>query len=446
MGLYCVLLVVCISLASSSLVIQDVRRTIDLTTNVARHSIEITFGNAVEKSFYLVVPKDNATQLAGIDAKYGEKDLSVEKVAKPAAFDNTDVDYFQVNLEGKLPADAVVVIDQTFTNCLEPFPREVAQKTNQFTIYWDNLYFLSPYKVESQTTIFKFASETVESYTKEESSSVAADKLTYGEFKDVAAFSHKLIHVHFQNNSPFLRTDSLKRTLQISAWGVLQVEERYNLKHVGALLKGVFSRLELQRYPAPSSVAMVTAALPADATEIYFRDDIGNISTSTVRVGGSVDAGKIEVDFTQRFPMFGGWKTDFYFGYNYPLGQVVNGDGAIIFTPTYTFTFPIASPLKNMHVVDLETEIILPEGANIMSITVGGNAVGHTESNTQTYLDTTGRPTARFHSNNIVSPDNSDDIVVTYKYSKVSMLQEPLLLTTAFFGFFIATMLFMRIF
>ena len=47
---------------------------------------------------------------------------------------------------------------------------------------------------------------------------------------------------------------------------------------------------------------------------MYYRDAIGNISTSNLKE--KVDA--VEVDIRPRFPLFGGWKTKYTLGYNVP--------------------------------------------------------------------------------------------------------------------------------
>lgn len=51
-----------------------------------------------------------------------------------------------------------------------------------------------------------------------------------------------------------------------------------------------------------------------DASDIYYRDNIGNVSTSTVRhrLGG------VDLSLLTRFPLYGGWKTSWYQGYNLP--------------------------------------------------------------------------------------------------------------------------------
>jgi oligosaccharyltransferase complex subunit alpha (ribophorin I) len=60
-----------------------------------------------------------------------------------------------------------------------------------------------------------------------------------------------------------------------------------------------------------------------------------------------------------------------------------------------------------------------------------------------TYLDTTGRPVLVLEKDNVVSEHNQF-FQVTYHFSRVSMLQEPLLLVGAYFLFFVFAMLYVR--
>jgi hypothetical protein len=62
--------------------------------------------------------------------------------------------------------------------------------------------------------------------------------------------------------------------------------------------------------PSPSYRSLV-GTLPLQANNIYYRDQIGNISTSYIRTGD----GELEMEIETRFPMFGGWQTQFYIGY-----------------------------------------------------------------------------------------------------------------------------------
>jgi oligosaccharyltransferase complex subunit alpha (ribophorin I) len=91
---------------------------------------------------------------------------------------------------------------------------------------------------------------------------------------------------HYMNNKPFAKFSTITRELEVSHWGSIAVEEIYELKHAGAKLSGGFSRFDYMMkragFPSPSFRSL-TAVLPLQATNIYYRDQIGNISTSSIR-------------------------------------------------------------------------------------------------------------------------------------------------------------------
>lgn len=53
--------------------------------------------------------------------------------------------------------------------------------------------------------------------------------------------------IHYENNTPFLTISSITRTIELSHWGNIAVEETIDLRHTGAYLKGPFSRYDYQR-------------------------------------------------------------------------------------------------------------------------------------------------------------------------------------------------------
>ncbi|KHJ83139.1 ribophorin I [Oesophagostomum dentatum] len=129
------------------------------------------------------------------------------------------------------------------------------------------------------------------------------ERIVYGPYKDQPPFNTKNIKIHYENNSPFVVASVIERTIEISHWGNIAVEEYIELVHKGAELKeyfklfirlqGPFSRIDFQldrrgrRQPA---LLQFTTILPASAKDIYYRDEIGNISTSSVRLrADSVD-------------------------------------------------------------------------------------------------------------------------------------------------------------
>lgn len=83
-------------------------------------------------------------------------------------------------------------------------------------------------------------------------------------------------------------------------------------------MQGEWSRLDLMREPqtfGQTAVRGFLAHLPAGAHSIYFKDAIGNISTSQVRVGVQ----STEVILTPRYPLYGGWQAEFILGYSLNL-------------------------------------------------------------------------------------------------------------------------------
>jgi oligosaccharyltransferase complex subunit alpha (ribophorin I) len=106
-------------------------------------------------------------------------------------------------------------------------------------------------------------------------------------------------------------------------------------------LKGAFSRLDFQRNPASSRNAIKSfeTALPAAARDVYYRDVIGNVSTSNLRVClraqcrlaimlAQEDDEAVTLLIRPRFPLFGGWKTQYTLGYNLPSYEVLSHSGS----------------------------------------------------------------------------------------------------------------------
>lgn len=97
------------------------------------------------------------------------------------------------------------------------------------------------------------------------------------------------------------------------------------------------------------------AILPASARDIYYRDQIGNISTSLVRGFDS----RVEVEMRPRFPLLGGWRTNYILGYNVPSREFLYASGS-----SYALKFPLIHSLFNDMIIEKsEVKIILPETA-----------------------------------------------------------------------------------
>ena len=110
--------------------------------------------------------------------------------------------------------------------------------------------------------------------------------------------------VHSVNNKPFAKFTSMVREVEVSHWGNVAVEETYELEHAGAILSGGFSRFDhqMRRNTADTaSFSRMYAKLPKEAHNIYYRDQIRNISTSDL----FFETEHIALEIATRFPIFG---------------------------------------------------------------------------------------------------------------------------------------------
>ncbi len=167
--------------------------------------------------------------------------------------------------------------------------------------------------------------------------------------------------VHFETNVPFLAITRVERWIEVSHWGTLAIEEKIWIRHTGALLKGGFSRYDYQRHQnGISSVKGWRMILPASARDVYYRDEIGNISTSHLRE----NIENVEMEVQPRFPLFGGWQTFFMIGYNVPAHEYLFFKGN-----EYLLKMRFIDHLFDDQVVDeLTVKICLPEVVSYVSL------------------------------------------------------------------------------
>ena len=266
-------------------------------------------------------------------------------------------------------------------------------------------------------------------------------KIKYGPYSAVAAYGGAAGRVHYENNAPFGTLTSAVREVEVSMWGNVAVEEHYALAHTGAALKGGFSRLEYQMKAAKgASFDDLTAILPAGATDVYYRDIIGNISTSHVRS----ELSRTVMEINPRFPMFGGWKTEWYQGYNVAAGPYLtaNDDGS------FTLAFDANLPFADLPVRDYALRVVLPEAATVVSAEAPFPADIST-SRRFTYLDgpSFGRPIAVFRAKGttVSSGAYTGDVKVTFTVPPAASMYKPAYLTAAFFAAFLAAIVGSRI-
>jgi oligosaccharyltransferase complex subunit alpha (ribophorin I) len=315
------------------------------------------------------------------------------------------------------------------THQLTPFPAQIAQGESHLVVYSDSFssltsspWFLSTYETASgQSTEIKLPSgASVESYT-ESFKPVKKDgnSISYGpSTSSVAGFSTPSsspspLRVHFTFNAPLLTVSTLERILELSLWGNLAVEEYYTLKNDAAALKGSFSRLDYMRSNnnAPGVFRSLNARIPIEATDIYFRDRIGNISTSTVNPKRQDKV--TELELIPRFPLFGSWQTAFHFGYNIPIVPPKNSSTDHTFLSTdasdssrFILAASFGCPVEIATVDEMTLRVILPEGATQIDFSAPFAVESVSMEVQKSYLDTAGKPVLVIKKKNVIDEHN----------------------------------------
>ncbi|XP_013865277.1 dolichyl-diphosphooligosaccharide--protein glycosyltransferase subunit 1 [Austrofundulus limnaeus] len=442
----CLLLVAALSseVSADGLVNEDVKRTLDLSTHLAKITTEIVLSNQGQSSvhsFVLAVEADLAPHLAYIGASVkGDEEEDGTLQLEQTTVRGQSGEFYKVQLPSSLAPGAQLKakVDMTFSHVLKPFPTHITQAEHQLVIFQGNHYWYSPYPTRSQTTRVRLASKTVESYTKLGNPSKTDEIIEYGPFRDIAPFSEDTMKIHYENNTPFLTITSIIRTIEVSHWGNIAVEETVDLRHTGAILKGPFSRYDYQRQSDSgiSSVKSFKTILPASAQDVYYRDEIGNISTSHLQVLDD----SVEVEVRPRFPLFGGWKTHYIIGYNLPSYEYLYNLG-----DQYALKMRLVDHVYDDQVIDdMTVKIILPEGAKNIHLETPYKIDRMPNQLHYTYLDTFGRPVLVATKSNLVE-QHIQDFVVHYTFNKILMLQEPLLVVGAFYILFFTVIIYVRL-
>ncbi|XP_048326357.1 dolichyl-diphosphooligosaccharide--protein glycosyltransferase subunit 1B [Ziziphus jujuba] len=437
------------SSSSQDLQIVNAERRIDLTSHIVKVFLTLKIentGTSPASEVLLAFPPTQVDHLAVLKAavtagkrkKKTYLPLDVNPTEVPDAPNETK--YFSVSLLNPLNKGETATLEVLYilTHSLEPFPAEISQSESQLVYYRDSAEVLSPYYIKQQTTFIRIPSSKIESFTKVEPTNRASTELKYGPYNDRAPYSFSPILVHFENNNPFAVVEELVREVEISHWGSIQVREHYSLVHAGARHKGVFSRVEYQSRPSVSgapSFRNLLARLPPRVHSVYYRDDIGNISSSHLRT----DYQKSELEIEPRYPLFGGWKATFVIGYGLPLQDFLfeSSEG------TRYLNFSFGCFLVDTVVDKLIVKVVLPEGSKDPSPVVPF-AVEQRLETKYSYLDVVGRTVVVLEKKNVV-PEHNNHFQVYYKFNQIFMLAEPLMLTIAFFLFFVASVAYIHI-
>jgi len=247
------------------------------------------------------------------------------------------------------------------------------------------------------------------------------------------------IKIHYINNNPYIIMNHASKTYQVSHWGNIAVTEDYQMENIGAKLDGEFGRIDYNQYSnkgGKNALKKFRAILPLRAWGLWYRDEIGNISSSNaIREWDDV-----KLDLVPRFPILGGWKSNFGIGYNLPSKFHVNTDNNGNYVVNLTFGMPYSDLLARNYTV----EVILPEGADDIKVNLNTDGKFDVVKN-KFYgcLDLFGRNSVIIHMRNVYDI-HKVYFQIRYKYSNALLFVKPVILIVYFFFIFVALILYSR--
>jgi len=417
-----------LGLCSSELVNEKVSRVLDASTQLLRSSASVVIRNDGEEevsTIQLAADAVNVNRLIYLVAKIDNKKQTLS------------VDY-KINLEKPLAkGDKVTIeVEEIYHGAVRAFPSEIKQQDNQLVVVEINLYHSSPYRTLVQNSRMNIGTKKTESFSKQ--GKLDGQAVKFDEQTNAGANAVKKVRVHFENNNSFLVAERVEREIEVSHWGNVAITDKIWLRHNGAILKGPFSRFDYQRQDSGPFVAKWKMTLPAEAADVYYRDLIGNISTSNLRVDYA--AGETSLELVPRFPMFGGWRNHFTIGYNVPSSSFLSKQGS-----KFRIQLPAVPDLyENFIIEELDVKFVLPEGAESISFRSTTPMKQGEKSNRYTFLDTTGRVVVNAKGTYLTA-DHKSQLTLTYEWNSLLIFKEPLLAISGWLVFFLLALFIARL-
>lgn len=391
-------------------------------------------GEEPESKYVVSLTQQEYDNLSGYTAMNSDK----EKLAITKTTDAKLEVHFKTPLASKM--STAIKISLYILHQQIPKPDKIKQEEEQYLEYTGNAVLLSPYFTETQETEIEINDDdTLLRYTSLNGSNKEESSVVYGPYENVAPMTTETIRILFSSSTLLLVATNFVREYEVSHWGNLALEDNYkDLVNQGAKLDGPFSRLKYMYNPGASknSISKFITELPSHAHDFYYRDEVGNISTSQYQRTEKVTY----LSFVPRYMLFGGWKTAFYYGCNFPLGEFLKHSGS-----TYRLTVPFNPVIPNVVFDKVTVRIVLPEGASdVKVISAPSDYTRLPDERRKTYVDTFGRLVVTLEARNVIGASRKY-IELEYQFPSHMLLHEPALLIGAFLALFAVAIAFAHI-
>lgn len=441
---------------NESIINKSIEKKVNLSTNIIKIETRIIIkNNEIDPVDLYKFPilRNNSKNLLHFEANmlsFDEETSIPVKILRNKPNENQSFQYISYEISfNKDPMnydeERILIIIEYYTNKFQLLPKAISILDNQSVLFEDSTNSVSFYKTSSQKTIFIFKEQenlddkksSLISYNKENSMFDEDNNLVYilnDSIDELVVLENK---IHFIYNHPLYEFTSSEKVIDVSHWGNINIEERFNLLNSGAKHVGEFGRVDFSK-GGKSSLTGLYASLPLRANNLWYRDEIGNVSTSQGE--RSWDDVVMKLEF--RFPILGGWKNIFYIGYSLPSKFHITDNGS----GQYKLSLNYGIPFKNVISKGFSLKINLPENAEIERILLPiQDEYRVSYDKTYSTLDSFGRRSVIISMNNLFYIHNDVILEVYYKYSSFWLIFKPFILSLFIFMSFLLVIVVKRV-
>ena len=324
----------------------NVERKLNLTSHAPKYNIEVSFrpvDSTTTPPYLIAIPTGVYQKLAYINVSSNSNKIKTTKSSnvRPNGYEILSVKYHDLLNIAQAKTQLRLHIEMIFTNVYEYLPKSIQQDENQLVVYTSARVFSSPYITEKQITTISLASHHIEEVSEDTNIEINGDTLTYGPYYNVkpyidgynsngekdtiSAIDNKAseetmynipVRLHFENNNPSIYSRNIETEITIGSTTTARVKTFVEIENHGATLYGGFSRLDYQMrrldYVGPS-FQQLRFQLLKSFCNLKCNDDIGNLTKAYI------DYNTSSLMLDTRYPIFGGWKSDFTVTYDIQL-------------------------------------------------------------------------------------------------------------------------------
>jgi oligosaccharyltransferase complex subunit alpha (ribophorin I) len=331
-------------------------------------------------------------------------------------------------------------------------PKEIAQLDKQRYVFeGEPLRVDSAYKLTGEeSTELVLPRGKVDILEEAPQCTLNGNRILCGAYKTAPSDQEAAVffRIQYDANFPFPVARFVEREIEISHWGNVAVEEHFDVFNDGAKLKGEFSRLDHQAHEPQHAFQRLLAVLPQDAYGVYYRDELGNVTTSNMLKSKNKKVTDLQLKL--RFPLYGGWHIEWYHGYNVPLTTFVSKVQGT--ADRYLLECDLSHPIEIL-AERLLLKIVLPPGATNVKVEspVKSRIVEEKLLRRYTYLDVpwTARNVLSLELRDVLGEVGAKTaesrLRVYYTYSDAHIIEKPLTISATIFALLTAFMVYGRI-